>query len=239
MCRHCACGRAVVDGEVVNQPSITNIVGTTDDIASNSKGRAKSMTPGEFDCATRASLPALTRYARRLTNGADGAEDLVQEALSRAWKARERFETGSNFKAWTFTILRNLFLSHVRRERRKVDWNDLAMHSLPVSPPDQETALLREEFGQALAALSEPNRQALLAVVDDQLAYEAAAEQCGVSLAVLKSRVHRARTAMLAYLGGTHRSQLQKSALPYIYCGFVSPTDARRLPNQISFCRAA
>jgi RNA polymerase sigma-70 factor (ECF subfamily) len=197
------------------------------------------MTPIEFEDAARASLPALTRYANRLTSGADGAEDLVQEALSRAWKARARFQAGSNFKAWTFTILRNLFLSHVRRERRQRDRANLALHSAPVSPPDQDTALLRDEFKAALEALSASHRQALLAVIEDQLAYEAAAEKCGISLAVLKSRVHRARAAILAYLAGTHRSQLQKSPQRCVYYGFVRATGAEEGSNGMTLCRAA
>lgn len=69
----------------------------------------------DFGAALSALMPNLASYARSLARNPDTAQDLVQETVLKAWRSRASFEAGTNMKAWTFRILRNSFLSQVRR----------------------------------------------------------------------------------------------------------------------------
>src|SRR3712207_7933029 len=70
-------------------------------------------------------IPHLRAFGRSLSGSRDLADDLVQETLLKAWAARKRFQAGTNMRAWTFIILRNLFLSQMRRARFKGEWGDI------------------------------------------------------------------------------------------------------------------
>src|SRR5947207_496089 len=63
------------------------------------------------------TIPHLRAFARSLCGRPDFADDLVQDALLKAWAARDRFEPGTNLRAWTFTILRNCYLTEMRRNK--------------------------------------------------------------------------------------------------------------------------
>lgn len=69
----------------------------------------------DFAAALSDLMPRLTSYARSLAKNPDTAQDLVQETVLKAWRSRASFEAGTNLNAWTFRILRNSFLSQVRR----------------------------------------------------------------------------------------------------------------------------
>ena len=69
----------------------------------------------DFGAELSALMPSLARCARSLARNPDTAQDLVQETVLKAWRSRASFEAGTNMKAWTFRILRNSFLSQVRR----------------------------------------------------------------------------------------------------------------------------
>ena len=68
-------------------------------------------------------IPHLRAFGRSLSGSRDLADDLVQETLLKAWAARKRFQAGTNMRAWTFIILRNLFLSQMRRARFRGEWD--------------------------------------------------------------------------------------------------------------------
>ena len=72
----------------------------------------------DFKEQLAAVIPHLRAFGRSLSGSRDLADDLVQETLLKAWAARKRFQAGTNMRAWTFIILRNLFLSQMRRARR-------------------------------------------------------------------------------------------------------------------------
>src|ERR1700756_79369 len=65
-------------------------------------------------------IPALRAFAWSLSHNASDADDLVQETLIKAWSHRDRFEPGTNLRAWMFTILRNTYYTTVVRRRREV-----------------------------------------------------------------------------------------------------------------------
>src|SRR3954447_12390773 len=88
--------------------------------------------------ALLAAIPSLRAFARSLTYNTDRADDLVQEAIVRGWKNLDRFEAGTNFRAWLFTILRNAFLSQLRYDRRHIADPDGAHAARFGAPPEQE-----------------------------------------------------------------------------------------------------
>src|ERR1044072_2524872 len=84
--------------------------------------------------------PHLRAFARWLCGCRDRADDLAQETLLRAWAARDRYRAGTNFKAWTFTILRNHFYSEARRARFHGDYDEGMAERILRAPASQESA---------------------------------------------------------------------------------------------------
>jgi RNA polymerase sigma-70 factor (ECF subfamily) len=150
-----------------------------------------------------AAIPHLRAFARSLCNDTAQADDLAQEALAKAWKARASFEPGTSIKAWTFMILRNQYYSEKRRSWRtapldvEMAENTLLANDDPTAPMD----LL--ELRAALARLPDDQREALILVGAGGLAYEEAAQICQCAVGTIKSRVSRARRALEALLSGT------------------------------------
>lgn len=153
-----------------------------------------------FHEALAAHLPQLRAFARTLSRDPASADDLVQETLLKAWANRDRFQEGTNLRAWLFTILRNTFYSLHRKRRREVqDVDDAHVGKLAVRP-DQEHNLAMRDFSAALARVPEDQREALILVGAAGMSYEEAAEVCGVAVGTIKSRVSRARARLSALL---------------------------------------
>jgi RNA polymerase sigma-70 factor (ECF subfamily) len=147
-------------------------------------------------------VPQLHTFARSLCRDGVRADDLVQEALLRAFNNIQRFKPGTNLKAWLFTIVRNEHYSQLRR--RKFEAHDISTDQLPEPsvPPDHDGELELRDLNRALAALSPGQRSALILVSASGFSYEEAATICGCAVGTIKSRVARARTALLAMLEG-------------------------------------
>jgi RNA polymerase sigma-70 factor (ECF subfamily) len=141
-------------------------------------------------------IPHLRAFARGLCGNADRADDLAQEALTRAWANRHRFAAGTNFKAWTFTILRNHFYSEARRNRFHGAYDEIAAERILSAPASQEGTIALHDVLRALQAIPESYREALILVTAGNLAYEDVAEICGIALGTVKSRVCRARNML-------------------------------------------
>src|SRR3546814_8597471 len=75
-------------------------------------------------------IPHLRAFGRSLSGNRDLADDLVQETLLKAWAARARFQAGTNMRAWTFIMLRNYYISQMRRSRFRGEWDELAADRL-------------------------------------------------------------------------------------------------------------
>jgi RNA polymerase sigma factor (sigma-70 family) len=145
-------------------------------------------------------IPHLRAFGRSLSGSRDLADDLVQETLLKAWAARKRFQAGTNMRAWTFIILRNLFLSQMRRARFKGEWDELTASKLLAAPASQDRHVELGDMQRALMHLPQPQREALILVGAGGFAYEEAAEICGCAVGTIKSRVARGRVALEALL---------------------------------------
>ena len=145
-------------------------------------------------------IPHLRAFGRSLSGNRDTADDLVQETLMKAWAARKRFRAGTNMRAWTFIILRNLFLSQMRRSRFKGEWDELVAEKTLAAPASQGRHVDLSDMQRALLQLPQSQREALILVGAGGFAYEEAAEICGVAVGTIKSRVARGRTALEALM---------------------------------------
>ena len=156
----------------------------------------------EFKIQLAAVIPHLRAFGRSLSGSRDLADDLVQETLLKAWAARKRFQAGTNMRAWTFIILRNLFLSQMRRARFKGEWDDVTAAKILSAPASQDKHIELGDMQRALLHLPQPQREALILVGAGGFAYEEAADICGCAVGTIKSRVARGRVALEALLTG-------------------------------------
>lgn len=158
-----------------------------------------------------ATIPHLRAFARSLCHDASQADDLAQEALAKAWKARDSFEPGTSIKAWTFMILRNQFYSEKRRSWRSTPLDAEMAENTLVANDNPSAPMELLELRAALAKLPDDQREALILVGAGGMAYDEAAKVCGVAVGTIKSRVSRARKALETILdaGSTRRSEEQ------------------------------
>jgi RNA polymerase sigma factor (sigma-70 family) len=143
-----------------------------------------------------AVIPHLRAFARSLSGNRDTADDLVQDTMVRAWTARASYTQGTNFKAWTFVILRNHFLSQRRRDRFHGDYDADAVEQQMAVAPAQEDSVMLADVQRALMQLPDSQREALILVGAGGFEYEEAAAICGVAVGTIKSRVSRARATL-------------------------------------------
>lgn len=158
------------------------------------------LSDGAFHAELSAAIPHLRAYARSLCGSRDRADDLAQETMMKAWAARDRFIAGTSFRAWTFTILRHVYLGELRRERFVGDYDELEAERTLQTPGEQEGHLEATDVLRALALLPAAQREALILFSIGHVSYEEMAEICGVAIGTIKSRIARARAALSAAL---------------------------------------
>lgn len=141
-------------------------------------------------------IPHLRAFSRSLCGNATLADDVAQDALLKAWNARERYIPGSNMKAWTFTILRNQFYSIKRRSWRATSLEPEVAEQTIVANSDAEQSMHLIDLRRGLDMLHDDQREAIILIGASGLSYEEAAEICGCAVGTIKSRVSRARKAL-------------------------------------------
>lgn len=146
-------------------------------------------------------LPGLRAFAASLCGSLTTADDLVQDTLLKAWSNSEKFEAGTNLRAWLFTILRNTYFSLYRKRRREVQDTDGIYSQRLATHGSQDGHVDLADFRKALQQLPEEQREALIMIGASGLSYEEAADVCGVALGTIKSRVNRARGKLAQLLG--------------------------------------
>jgi RNA polymerase sigma-70 factor, ECF subfamily len=145
-------------------------------------------------------LPDLRRYARSLTRNPTTAEDLVQEALIRGIEKIDRWQQGTNLRAWLVAILHNLYVDGMRRFAREgaaVRLADLA-HLDPAfaHPPDQAAWLRLRDLQRALAQLPEEQRSVVVLVGLEGKGYRTVATLLDLPIGTVRSRLSRGRNAL-------------------------------------------
>jgi RNA polymerase sigma-70 factor (ECF subfamily) len=187
-----------------------------------------------FKADLLALVPFLRAFARSLCGRHDGADDLAQETLVKAWQSRASFVPGTNLKAWLFTILRNQFYSDRRRAWRQMPWDGESAELITGSNKEQIWAADLSDTARALKALPNEQREALILVGAGGFAYEDAARISGCAVGTVKSRVARARRALVAILDSdrvlptAHRPAPGDAAREIMsQLDRLAPTDAR------------
>ena len=138
-------------------------------------------------------IPHLRAFARMITQNHDKANDLVQDTIVRALKAEHQFTPGTNLKAWLFTILRNLHVNNLRRNKLRFDSiEDGALDYFAV-PAAQHSYLELQELKRCMTQLSREHREILILVGASGFSYEEAAKICGCAVGTIKSRLSRGR----------------------------------------------
>ena len=148
-----------------------------------------------------AEMKNLRAFAISLSGSISVADDLVQEALLRAWSKSDRFQPGTSLRAWLFTILRNIYYSNYRKRAREVQDSDGVYARRLTVPGDQESHLDLEDFRKAMAKLPAEQREVLTLIGASGLSYEEAAAICEVEIGTIKSRLSRARSKLVEMLG--------------------------------------
>jgi RNA polymerase sigma-70 factor (ECF subfamily) len=150
-------------------------------------------------------LPKMRIWALALTRNRAAAEDLTQDVATKVLVAKDCFTPGTNFSAWVHRIMVNHFISGVRSRREYTDVDTVP--DVPVAASHEDRIALRE-LGGALERLPRDQREALQMIVLQEQSYEDAAEVTGCAIGTLKSRVHRARLQLRAFLIGERAADL-------------------------------
>jgi RNA polymerase sigma-70 factor, ECF subfamily len=167
-----------------------------------------------FEAEALGYLNSLYGAALRLTRNASDAEDLVQDTYVKAFRAAKQFKTGTNLKAWLFTILHNTFRNRRRdsgRDPVQVDSErvELTAPADPAAGP--EAQLLRDaldaDLQAALDALPDTFREAVWARDVDEFSYAEIAEMLGIPTGTVMSRISRGRRMLYDRL---HESRARK-----------------------------
>ncbi|ADP71724.1 RNA polymerase, sigma-24 subunit, ECF subfamily [Rhodomicrobium vannielii ATCC 17100] len=148
-------------------------------------------------------IPNLRAFALSLTQSSQHSDDLVQDTLVKALSNLDKFQEGTNLRAWLFTILRNSFYNDIRYKKyhQTAPLDD-------VDPSNLETRATQEkyiEFKDVLRGLSglvPEQREAIILIAAEGLSYEEAAAVCNCPVGTVKSRLSRARQRLEEYVNG-------------------------------------
>jgi len=173
-----------------------------------------------FETEARPHLDALYSMALRLTRSPVDAEDLTQDTLVRAYRFYDRFEAGTNFKAWLMRIQMNTFVNRYRRASRERQVFDgpmagpvgegvmsrASMRALTDPVGDAQRGLIAREINRAFEELSDEARAMVLLADVEELSYKEIADVVGCPIGTVMSRLHRARKQLQ---GSLHKHAVQ------------------------------
>jgi RNA polymerase sigma-70 factor, ECF subfamily len=171
-----------------------------------------------------AAIPKLRRYAQVLLRDKESADDLVQETLLRGLDKLHLYRSGTDLRAWLFTLMHNQYVNDVRRSARQGE--KVAVEQvLLVSPASQIANLELRDLESAIDRLPDQRRRTLLLIALDGMTYDEVARLCGVPMGTVRSRLSRAREELHQMTGSRDPSSaaLGQTASP-------SPRPVRRRP---------
>lgn len=157
-------------------------------------------------------MDALFNFALRMTGDSDDASDLVQETYMRAFRFFDKFERGTNAKAWLFRIMKNTYINSYRKNSKtpeKVDYEDVENFYENVKPSTTEDAhlekdifdnLLDDEVQNAITKLPEDFRTVVILADLEGFTYEEISDFIDCPIGTVRSRLHRARKMLYANL---------------------------------------
>jgi RNA polymerase sigma-70 factor, ECF subfamily len=149
-------------------------------------------------------IPRLRRYARALVGDRATADDLVQDTLERAWAKLHLYRSGTDLRAWLFTVMHNVHVNRVRAARP----TDLLEDEMPelAQRASQGDALMVRDLDRAIARLPAEQRAVLLLVTLEEMSYDEVARALGVPIGTVMSRLSRAREKLRMMMLGQSAS---------------------------------
>jgi len=166
----------------------------------------------DFDAEIIPHMDALKSFALKMTNDPDESEDLVQDTLLKAFRFFDKFEKGSNAKAWLFQIMKNSFINNYRKTTRepfKVDYDDVQNFYENIKSEDVKTQhyendafsdILDDEIVNALSILPDDFRTIVFLSDIEGYTYDEIAEFMDCPIGTVRSRLHRARKMLYSLL---------------------------------------
>ncbi|WP_296592127.1 RNA polymerase sigma factor [Roseibium sp.] len=148
-------------------------------------------------------LPKLRSFALRLCRNPDQADDLVQTTCERAIRSLDQFDPATRLDSWMFRILQNLYLNSLRDSANRSRLFDLAMMDFEESYDGAKAAASSLELKKVqsfIGQLDEDNRQVLLKIAVEGRSYKDVAEELGVPIGTVTSRLARARLKLREWL---------------------------------------
>ena len=146
-------------------------------------------------------LPRLRRYARALVNNRDDADDLVQDTLERAWAKTSLWRGVADMRAWLFSIMHNLHVDGVRRPKLHTVAMDDDTPEVPVAPTQGERLAVLD-LQAALDLLPVEQKEILLLVALEDMAYAEVAQALGIPIGTVMSRLSRGRERLRGLMEG-------------------------------------
>jgi RNA polymerase sigma-70 factor, ECF subfamily len=149
-----------------------------------------------------AEIPRLRRYARvLLRRRPDAADDLVQDTILRGIEKMHLFTSGTNLRAWLFTVMHNQYVNSIRRATRH--GQEIEIEKVHLSAPPVQTASLElRDLERAIDRLPDEQRITLLLIGLEGMKYEEVAQICNVPIGTVRSRLSRAREELRRMLDG-------------------------------------
>jgi RNA polymerase sigma-70 factor (ECF subfamily) len=159
-------------------------------------------------------MDILYNYALRMTANSDDAYDLVQETYLKAFRFWDKYEKGTNIRAWLFRIMKNSYINRYRKEVKEpetIDYNDIQnfYNTIRYESSDSNDlqekifgGLLEDNVARALESLPEDFRTVVILCDIEGLSYEEIAEFVDCPVGTIRSRLHRGRKMLRSKLSG-------------------------------------
>ncbi|HOI28297.1 MAG TPA: sigma-70 family RNA polymerase sigma factor [Melioribacteraceae bacterium] len=166
----------------------------------------------EFEKEAIPHMNALYNFALKMTGDEDDADDLVQETYLKAFRFFDKFEKGTNCKAWLFRILKNSYINDYRKqvkEPNKVDYEDIQNFYENIKSDEVESRhyeqdvfsnLLDDEISKAITDLPEDFRTVIILSDIEGFTYDEIADFVDIPVGTVRSRLHRARKMLYSQL---------------------------------------
>jgi len=166
----------------------------------------------EFEKEAVPHMDAVYNFALRMTGDEDDADDLVQETYMKAFRFFDKFESGTNCKAWLFRILKNSFINDYRKQTKepnKVDYEDVQNFYENIKSDEVESRhyeldafsnLLDDDVSKAITELPEDFRTVIILNDIEGFTYEEIADFVDIPVGTVRSRLHRARKMLYVQL---------------------------------------
>lgn len=166
----------------------------------------------DFEREAIPHMDALYNFALKMTGDSDDANDLVQETYLKAFRFFDKFEKGTNCKAWLFRIMKNTYINNYRKKTKepgKVDYDEIENFYENIKASSTDSAhlekelydnLLDDELSGAISSLPEDFRTVVILCDIEGMTYEEIADFIDCPVGTVRSRLHRARKMLFTKL---------------------------------------